>query len=256
MVASLGYNSYHMYNENLDYDINKHIEQGVQFKKYGENYVKDNEHKLLGDSSSPAWGSIVEAMTGSDSTQVSASYLARQVSEKEVLFNQLMTTYSTLYNTYRSTMLTKAPTDTDRIAMETELKLQITNIKALAQQITDDFTVLSSKMNNLSTTNDDLNKTMEDNQIRIAGKINQLTAKGLTLGSDKYDEVSIAGQTETTGLNMTSMYYHYLVYFIIAITLISFSFNLMVNPNANVMNAVYVLGALLLVYFISRHYVL
>jgi len=53
---------------------------------------------------------------------------------------------------------------------------------------------------------------------------------------------------------MNSMYYHYFVYFIITVTLLSFTFNIMVNPNANVMNAMFVVGALLLVFFISRKF--
>jgi hypothetical protein len=72
----------------------------------------------------------------------------------------------------------------------------------------------------------------------------------------KYDDTTIAGAMENTSLNMTSMYYHFLVYFLISATLIAFTFNIMVNPDANVMNAIVVVGALCTVYIISRHYAL
>jgi hypothetical protein len=78
-------------------------------------------------------------------------------------------------------------------------------------------------------------------------KINEMTGK--------YDRNSINGAMETTELNMTSMYYHVFVYMAIAITLLAFIFNLMVNPNANVLNAIFVLGALSVVYIISKYFV-
>ena len=65
---------------------------------------------------------------------------------------------------------------------------------------------------------------------------------------------TINGVIETSKLKMTSMYFHYFVYFIIAVTLLAFTFNIMVNPDANVMNAIFVMGALLLVFFISRKF--
>lgn len=71
---------------------------------------------------------------------------------------------------------------------------------------------------------------------------------------DKLKTETIRGKIETSALRMNSMYYHYFVYFIITVTLLSFTFNIMVNPNANVMNAMFVVGALLLVFFISRKF--
>jgi len=71
---------------------------------------------------------------------------------------------------------------------------------------------------------------------------------------DKLKRETIRGKIENSALRMNSMYYHYFVYFIITVTLLSFTFNIMVNPNANVMNAMFVVGALLLVFFISRKF--
>ena len=71
---------------------------------------------------------------------------------------------------------------------------------------------------------------------------------------DKLKRETMRGKIENSTLKMNSMYYHYFVYFIIAATLLSFTFNIMVNPNANVMNAMFVVGALLLVFFISRNF--
>ena len=76
---------------------------------------------------------------------------------------------------------------------------------------------------------------------------------GIETGN-KYDKDTVAGIIETSQLNMTSMYYHLFVYLASAITLIAFTLNLMANPNANAMQALYVVGALFVVFFISQNY--
>jgi hypothetical protein len=113
------YNERRMYNENMG--LNKHIEQGIQFKEYGKKYNRENEHKLLEDSSSPQWGSIVEALTGMDSTQQPASASTSPLSAEQESLNKLISEYSTLYKTYTATMINKPSTDADRIKMEAEL---------------------------------------------------------------------------------------------------------------------------------------
>ena len=66
------------------------------------------------------------------------------------------------------------------------------------------------------------------------------------------DEITTRGKLETTKLRMTSNYYFYLVYFIVAITLISFTFNILVNPNADEMSALFVAGGIVVVFLISK----
>lgn len=241
-------NKRHMYNENMDYyDINTHIEQGKQFKIYGKKYYSDNEHKLLEDSSSPEWGSIVEAMTSPDSVKkrngnVEGMVSMASLSQNNAEFNNQLTSYSTLYNMYMSTMLQKPPTDEARIAMEAELARKKAALLAAASQ-------LNADMINNSSSNDAIRATIAEKQNNLRSFI---ANHEIPVSKNQYDESTISGKIETTSLNMTSIYYHYLVYFIITVTLISFTFNMLVNPNANPMNAAYVLGALFIVYFITK----
>ena len=211
MFENLGiYNNHHMYNENIDFDINKHIEQGVQYNNYGKRYQAENTYSLLQASSSPEWSSIVEAMTLPASVQQTQNIVAlNDPSPDAVTFHNLVSTYATLYKTYISTMLTKPPTDIQRVAMENTLAQQQAVIVTVAQQIK---------------------------------------------AKKAYHQDTIAGKIETTTLNMNAMYYHYFVYFVIAVTLLAFTFNMLVNPNANVLNAMYVVGALLVVYYFARKY--
>ena len=245
MDSNLGiYNNHHMYNENINYDINKHIEQGVQFKKYEKNYQGDNEHGLLQNSSSSEWGSIVDATSSNNAInqrQFVEGMTPPPLSADAANFNQLVSAYSTLYNTYSTTMLRRPPTDAERIAMETALTQQKMTIVAAANQLQIDISALASG-DSIIPPPTQLNDAMQ--QLKNQNKLLDST--------DKYHTDTVLGKLETTELNMNSMYYHYFVYFVLSITLIAFTFNILVNPNANVMNAIYVVGALLAVYFISR----
>ena len=128
--------------------------------------------------------------------------------------------------------------------MEESLTKQRNDIVANANQI-------QSSLD--STTGPNLMASLANNQDKLNGYLKALEEqKAAGTDENRYDETTISGAIETTGLNMNSMYYHYIVYFFISITLISFTFNILVNPNANVMNAIIVVGALFLIYFIMR----
>lgn len=259
------YNERHMYNENMEF--NKHIEQGIQFKDYGKKYNRENEHKLLEDSSSPQWGSIVEALTGMDSTQQPASASTSQLSAEQASLNKLISEYSTLYKTYTATMINKPSTDADRLKMEAELaakqralvqdrekmkaEVEARNNALIAASIQ-----ISEDITKNSNTSAKLNTILATNQDKLGGDLIKLAQqqKDMAMASGKYDQNTISGAIETTTLSMTSMYYHYLVYFLISLTLIAFTFNLLVNPNANAMNAIIVVSAIVLIYIIARHY--
>jgi hypothetical protein len=239
-----------MYNENLDYALNEHINQGVQFNNYGKKYYEDNEHKLLEESSSPTWGSIVEAFNGDNSVkQQNAVPLVPVMSSDQIKFNNLVSQYANTHNTYTSAMLVNPPTDVHRLAMEEDIATRYAHLIKSGEQIQTKNSVLMSKHMNIR-------KKITNNQSDLKNKLTNLNKerKREDQINKKYDKTTLAGVIETTELNMNSMYYHYLVYFLISVTLIAFTFNILVNPNANVLNAIIVVGAIIMIYLITRHY--
>lgn len=265
VYMNLGIYNEQQYNENVD--LNKHIEQGIQFKDYGKKYNRENEHKFLEESSSPQWGSIVEALTATDSTQQPSTSSTSQLSADQISLNKLISDYSTLYKTYTSTMLIKPSTDAERIRMEAELKKKQTELvenrlkmevelaaqhDALidaARKINNDYIINHNNQEKIDT-------MMEVNQDKLYGNLSKLAQeqKDLAMATNKYDYNTVSGAIETTTLRMTSMYYHYLVYFLISLTLIAFTFNILVNPNADVTRAIIVVSAIVIIYIIARYY--
>jgi hypothetical protein len=255
MFSNLAIN-HQMFNENMGYELNQHIAQGMQFNKYGEKYQADNEHALLANSSGSEWGSVVEAYSSPSSTKgtgtkasvegmISSSYGAAEHRE----FNDMVSKYAAARQTYAAAMLgRKRPNDATRLAMERSLNSQRDMIMSMAKE-------MHAAMNTTSGTN--ARVALMKNQDKFNKYLQEIQAQKLAdARANKYDEQTIGGAIEHTSLNMNSMYYHFLVYFIISVTLIAFIFNLMVNPDANVMNAIYVVGALFAVYFITRYYAL
>jgi len=201
--------------------------QGIQFEKYGKDYYKDNEHKLLANTSSPEWGSAVEAFNTNQPITITP------LSSDAMQFNNLVSTYSTLYNTYTETMLKKQPTDADRIVMETAL--------------TDEKVALILAANKINANMPGANMPGANMPGANMPGANMPIAK-------QYDEITIAGQIETTKLREVSFYYHFIVYSLVTLTLVSFIFYYMFNPDA--INIIYVAVGLVMVFIISRFFVL
>jgi hypothetical protein len=247
MVDNLGIynNTYHMYDTNDNYDINKHMEHGVEFLKF-KKISSNNQHTLLQTSTSSNYGSIIEALEGDDSGTPTTMHEMYPMSQEEEIFKVLSSDYSTLYKTYLSTMLTKDMRDLERIRMENELNEKKIRLLEIADKLINNMNSSSSSFGASSSVTNRV-----DNQAKIINYINELNNTTIN-NKYKYDDITVKGKLETTQLNMTSMYYHYIVYFIICVTLISFTFNIFVNENADVMNAMIVVGGLLVIFLISR----
>lgn len=390
MVDNLGiYNS----QADSDYDINKHIQQGLEFKQFGQDSYSANEYKFLQESTAPEWGSIVDTSNEENSTKKRNMIEGLTMSQNQVNFNNMVSQYATDYKTYISTYLNRpqellnvryvrvtandngdclqisqivvnaivngasvnvAPRGTvtasptwqngtlpkkaidgtqaaraypniylsvcskgtfweldlgqdypvtevvfynrsdnsqrangmkiqlkanngtvhqpmtltgalkqsfnpyingtsygeSRKAAEDALLIQKNNILAAANQINSDVQLNNETRANLMNA---FNDTQEDMRFNL-NELNEHKKK-ISEMRENYDLESINGAMETTELNMTSMYYHVFVYMLIAVTLFAYIFNLMVNPNASVLNAMIVLGALTMVYIISRYFV-
>lgn len=225
-------NTYHSYNKNSQNNMNSAIIQGKLFTKYADEYktvIEKNGNVI--NSLTSGFDSVIEAMDGNDSVQQSNTDLTRTnaITEYENEMNKLTSEYATMYNTY--TKNETSLTNKENKDIEEELLRKKDRLKLLSENIKNEMT-----------------KLLKDNEINTVD-----TTVNATEGFALHDETTtILGQLETTNLSMTSNYYFYLVYFIIALTLLSFTFNIFINPNANVMNALFVVGGIVLVFLISK----
>ena len=254
MDDTLGiYNNNTIYNENT-FNVDKHMKQGINFMNYGKMYsnAKENQFSLLTDTSAPTIGSIVEAwQDGPNSTDANAqAQKTGGQTDQEARFNSLLSAYSVSYNTFNTLLLKPSPSADDlaqRKVMEQDLSEKYQQLSSLANIIQGNFQQLqdlrNGNMNNADKTNQQLLIEMDELERQH---------RKMKHSQHRYDNDTIDGELEAGSLINNSFQLHYLVYLIISITVIAFILNLSINPNANAMNAIYVLGALLTVYAISR----
>jgi len=202
-------------NDSTEFNLNDHILQGIEFNNYSKLYeISGNVRHHFIENSSSEKWGSIVEAFNGDDS-------TSKNKQNEVEFS----------------------TDNDDNDNDNELN------KELNKFATEYNTYASSDINHLDPepSVDLMSKKLDDIKEGFACK----KREGF---EDKLKKETIKGKIETSTLRMNSMYYHYFVYFLITVTLLSFTFNIMVNPNANVMNAMFVVGALLLVFFISRKF--
>jgi len=117
-------------------------------------------------------------------------------------------------------------------------------------------------MNTLGGQNTNIITNITSNIAELNEKLNQINQLQNPLdqtrqmnSEETQPNDTLYGKLETTSLSMTSTYYHYIVYFLVCVTIIAMTFNLLFNPNADVMKSVFVVGGILAIYFISKYIV-
>ena len=236
-------------------NINKHIEQGISFRNYFNNYVnaKENDHSLLSNTFFPAMneGEIAEPFVAEPfvaetlSTETYMEGLTNPTGENNNIakFNTLLNDYKTLYNTYKSELIAKTPSPTVTSAQleskYTELTVAAQTLLANTPGTGPDQAAINNKFIEIKTKMDEISKQYNPNNL------SEVDQKKL--------QDTLNGQIETGILKMNSVYYFYIVYFLVAVTIIGMTFNLMVNPNADVMKSVYVVGGILAIYTIAKY---
>lgn len=203
--------------------INKHIEQGQNFINFA-NEKKDDSSLFVNDGYT-----VIEGLTNLPFDNI---------------FNTKLTDYKTAYTTFKN------------IANPTQMQKDALNAK---------YNELVTSSNSLITTMNTVRNesTSFTSRAEIDGKIAQITEIINDYNNVTPDDVyaisnnikindTLNGKIESTTLQMTSTYYHYIVYFLVSVTILGMTFYLFVNPDADVMKASYVVGGILAVYFISK----
>ena len=224
-----------MYNMNgLDIS-NEHIEQGIDFTNIKKN--TKNDFTLLDKAFLPNLEPNLEknyTIIEGFSPPIDAE------------FNKLLSEYTILNDTYNAEL-----TSTSKTVTPDQLNAKYTDLINEANSLKTNLNTLGTQnttmTNNINSNIAELNETL--NQLnQIQSPLDQMSRQTMNANT-------INGKIETTSLNMTSTFYYYIVYFFVCVTIIAMTFNLLLNPDADVMKSVYVVGGILAIYFISKYIV-
>jgi hypothetical protein len=230
-------------------NIEYHIDQGKTFNGYVKKYetISNNAHPYLNLSSE--YSSIVEALNGEDSIKKMTDDIKANISKYETEYNQILSEYSTKYKLFTTSVLsvssTKKLSNSEILtndAIVADLRNKNARLLTLAGLIIADLDKLK-----LNTTNTSITEKYQS----LIYSINQLRIEREKMNNVQYDEDSILGSLETTELTYKSNYAHYLVFFIVAMTLVGYIFFIYFNPEMNILELLYVVGGLLIVYVLS-----
>lgn len=236
---------------------------GADTEQQGQLYKKVN--RIFSDSgkihvaplqltSAPYLSSISEAMQGNDSTLSSSDSTTKMtISNNEEAFNKTLVEYSTLYNTFSEEFLKKnttaapgGPAPPGGPAAHAPAQRLI----ALNNKLVDLADKINQEIGTLKVTDANLKKQIDDQQSTLATYISQFREQQNKMTEIQNMDINVDGLAHTSELALVSNKYHYLVWFILGLTLIAIFIYTITNDNVS--NSVILVVSLLTIYFISR----
>lgn len=229
-------------------DMTMNIQQGEYYKKVNRCFTDSGRIHMapLQLTSAPYLSSISEAMQGNDSTVSSNSNTTIPISVNEDEFNKTLVEYTTLYNTFSEESLKKnsesGASANAPIAIDPGI---LQRLIALNNKLVDLADKINKEISDLKVTDANLKSQISDHQSSLANYITQLKDQQIKINSME----DVDGFKQNTELVLISNKYHYLVWFILVLTIIAII--LYTISNDNVPNSIVLIVSLLTIYFVS-----
>lgn len=223
------------------------IQQGQHYKEVNRIYSDSGKIHVapLQLTSAPYLSSISEAMQGNDSTLSSSNAtITINSSTNEEEFNKTLVEYTTLYNTFSEDFVKKnslpgAPANIDPAVLQ-HLMMINNKLIYLADKI-------NKEIMDLKVTDDSLKNKINDQRMRLATYIRQFREQQSKMGN--MQNVNVDGLQENSNLVLISNKYHYLVWFILGLTIIAIV--IYTFTNNNISNSIVLIVSLFSIYFLS-----
>jgi hypothetical protein len=227
-----------MLSYNLDKYKNADLKQGRYFKQYEQEVKTYTFERLpfLELTSMPGLTSINEAFNGDDSIMAKNKHVKDNLSQSEADFNKTLSEYSSLQQNLASSGLYHK-TDPS-VNQKIMARLSQLNDKLIQQAKN-----ISSEMATIHVDDDSVRYYIKGKQATLDNYISKLAAQ-------RSDMETVDGMRENTRLIRTSNQYHYLMWFIVLITLISLFFYILTSEL--VMDTLLVIICLMVIYLLAR----
>ena len=223
---------------NKNYHKNADLKQGKEFIKYEELVKAYTFERLpfLELTSIPGLTSINEAFNGDDSIVAKNKYITDHLSKSEKDFNKTLSEYYSLQQNLVSSGLYHTPNDS--VNKTTMAKLSQLNDKLISQA-----KIINSEISQINVDDYFVKQHIQKQQAKLDDYIRKLE-----LQRTKMETVD--GMGENTKLVRISAQYHYLMWCIVAITLLSLFFYILTSDL--VMDTLLVIICLMVIYLLAR----
>ena len=223
---------------NKNYNKNADLKQGKYFINY-EQLVKAYTFErlpFLELTTMPGLTSINEAFNGDDSIVAKNKYITDHLSKSEENFNKTLSEYYSLQQNLVSSGLYHTPNDGVN-------KTTMAKLSQLNDKLINHAKIINSEMSDINVDDYIIKQHIQKQQSKLDDYIRKLE-----LQRTKMETVD--GMGENTKLVRVSAQYHYLMWSIVAITILSLFFYILTSDL--VMDTLLVIICLMVIYLLAR----
>jgi len=227
--------------------------------EYGRGYAAavNNKFTHLQETSLPKVGTVIEALYSPESLNNNVTTVnMTELTNDEKEFHKTMNEYSTTYNILSHELLESSKKENEN---NTETNKNNKNKKNLLKELdnkNNKLISLSEKIgndvNSIQTSDDYTKNQINEKQKELRNSINRINNQTRDMNK-KYDEETLNGQKETSGLNLISKNYFYWFWMIVLVVIVVIAMNIMTSKTDEIstVNIVFV-GMLVAVYFLLK----
>ena len=242
-------------NEGTGLENDKNLLQGQQLMEYGRGYAAavNNKFTHLQETSLPKVGTVIEALYSPESlnnnvTTVNMTDLTND--EKE--FHKTMNEYSTTYNVLSHELLESSKKENNNETKNKNKKNLLKELDNKNNKLISLSTKIGNDVNSIETSDDYTKNQINEKQKELRNSIDRINNQTQDMNK-RYDEETLNGQKETSGLNLISKNYFYWFWMIVLVIIVIIATNIMTSRSDEIgmVNIVFV-GMLVAVYFLLK----
>jgi len=247
-------------NEGTGLENDENLLQGQQLMEYGRGYTAavNNKFTHLQETSLPKVGTVIEALYSPESLNNNVTTVnMTELTNDEKEFHKTMNEYSTTYNMLSHELLesSKKENNTETNKNNKNKKNKKNLLKELDNK-NNKLISLSAKIgndvNSIETSDDYTKNQINEKQKELRNSIDRINNQTRDMNK-RYDEETLNGQKETSGLNLISKNYFYWFWMIVLVIIVIIATNIMTSRSDEIgmVNIVFV-GMLVAVYFLLK----
>jgi len=242
-------------NEGTGLENDKNLLQGQQLMEYGRGYAAavNNKFTHLQETSLPKVGTVIEALYSPESlnnnvTTVNMTALTND--EKE--FHKTMNEYSTTYNVLSHELLESSKKENNNETKNKNKKNLLKELDNKNNKLISLSAKIGNDVNSIETSDDYTKNQIIEKQKELRNSIDRINNQTRDMNK-RYDEETLNGQKETSGLNLISKNYFYWFWMIVLVIIVIIATNIMTSRSDEIgmVNIVFV-GMLVAVYFLLK----
>jgi len=242
-------------NEGTTLENDENLLQGQQLMEYSRGYADavNNKFTHLQETSLPKVGTVIEALYSPESlnnnvTTVNMTDLTND--EKE--FHKTMNEYSTTYNVLSHELLESSKKENNNETKNKNKKDLLKELDNKNNKLISLSAKIGNDVNSIETSDDYTKNQINEKQKELRNSIDRINNQTRDMNK-RYDEETLNGQKETSGLNLISKNYFYWFWMIVLVIIVIIATNIMTSRSDEIgmVNIVFV-GMLVAVYFLLK----